>query len=137
MNSENNDMQQNVSSQEELTKNLQNNLKKIRAILDIDQAQLGDMIGVSRQTINNIENGRVKLNKIHYVAIMAILDQLISKNPHLKDTVSSLLSAGISRLSVAPPIIGVGAPVIGSILGASIGYLSIEAILNADKKNKE
>lgn len=127
MNSENNDMQQNVSSQEELTKNLQNNLKKIRAILDIDQAQLGDMIGVSRQTINNIENGRVKLNKTHYLAIMAILDQLINENPHLKDTVSSLLRAGISRLAVAP-IIGVG---------AAIGYLSIKAILNADKKNKE
>lgn len=128
MDNEKNNMQQEVFSQDELTKNLQNNLKKIRVILDVDQAQLGDMIGVSRQTINNLENGRVKLNKTHYLAIMAIVDQLIHEDSNLKDTIASLLRVGASKFSVAAPLIGAG---------AAIGYLSIKAMLSINKKKSD
>ncbi|MPN53150.1 hypothetical protein SDC9_200814 [bioreactor metagenome] len=122
-----------VQLQEKIFETLQSNLKKIRAILDIDQAQLGDMIGVSRQTINNIENGRVKLNKMHYLAIMAVIDQLINQKPNLKNTVSALLKESVLGVPI------VGATPMGEIVAGAlgIGFLSVKALMDATKKSNE
>jgi len=43
---------------DETTLVLQNRLREIRAEKNITQKALGDMVGVSRQTINSIENGK-------------------------------------------------------------------------------
>ncbi len=37
---------------------LKNNLKKVRAELKMSQAQLAEMVGVSRNTISSIETGQ-------------------------------------------------------------------------------
>jgi putative transcriptional regulator len=37
---------------------MKNNLKKLRESKGLSQEKLGDNLGVSRQTINSIENGR-------------------------------------------------------------------------------
>lgn len=37
---------------------MDNRVRELRAAYDLSQSQLGDALGVSRQTINAIENGR-------------------------------------------------------------------------------
>jgi putative transcriptional regulator len=37
---------------------MDNRVRELRAAHDLSQGQLGDVLGVSRQTINAIENGR-------------------------------------------------------------------------------
>ena len=41
---------------------MKNNLKNLRKEMDISQNELADKLGVSRQTINSIENGRYNLS---------------------------------------------------------------------------
>ena len=37
---------------------MKNNLKKLRETKGLSQEKLGDILGVSRQTINSVENGK-------------------------------------------------------------------------------
>jgi putative transcriptional regulator len=37
---------------------VENRVRELRTVHDLSQGQLGEVLGVSRQTINSIENGR-------------------------------------------------------------------------------
>ena len=50
------------------------NLVNIRHILGITAKELGEKIGVTRQTINNIESGRNKLNLAQFLAIKYVFE---------------------------------------------------------------
>ena len=58
---------------------LQDNLKSIREILNWTSADLGDLIGVTKQTISNLETKNSKLTKLHYIAIRTVVDFEIEK----------------------------------------------------------
>ncbi len=60
---------------------LQDNLLIIRRMLGWRAEELGNRIGVTRQTINNLEFKRNKLTKTQYIAIRAILDKEIANFP--------------------------------------------------------
>jgi DNA-binding XRE family transcriptional regulator len=51
----------------------QSNLTEILKLYDISPARLGKILGISRQQVYNIQNGNTKMNKMHYIAIMASL----------------------------------------------------------------
>lgn len=53
-----------------LIKKLTDNLKQLRAMMDISQEQLANIIGVSRQTINAIESGRREMHWMMFVTII-------------------------------------------------------------------
>ena len=53
---------------------LQENLSAIRKIAGWTTEQLGDKIGVSKQTISNLENNKSPMNFTQYIAIRAVLD---------------------------------------------------------------
>lgn len=62
---------------------LQNNLALIRKLAGWTSADLGELIGVTKQTISNLENNRTPMTKTQYIAIRAMIDYEISSN---KDT---------------------------------------------------
>lgn len=66
-------------SNEKTRQILQNNLKSIREILSWTSADLGDLIGVTKQTISNLETKNSKLTKLHYIAIRTVVDFEIEK----------------------------------------------------------
>ena len=68
------DMQQQINR-------LQDNLHSIRKIAGWTAEDLGNKIGVTKQTISNIENHKVKLNQTQYIAIRAVLEYEIKCNP--------------------------------------------------------
>tara|TARA_B100001939_G_scaffold258615_1_gene225524 strand:- start:297 stop:491 length:195 start_codon:yes stop_codon:yes gene_type:complete len=61
---------------------MKNNLKKLREYKGLSQEKLGDILGVSRQTINSVENGKfdpsltlaIKLTKFFDQPIDSIFD---------------------------------------------------------------
>ena len=60
---------------------LQNSLLLIRKAGGWSAEDFGDMIGVTKQTISNLENKKTKMTKTQYIAIRAVLDYEMSDRP--------------------------------------------------------
>lgn len=77
-------------------KKLQTNLSLIRKLAGWSTAELGDRIGVTKQTIGNLENGKSEMTKTQYIAIRAVIDYEIGNNEDteaLSKVVSVLLDS--------------------------------------------
>lgn len=59
---------------------LQQNLCSIRKIAGWTAEQFGEKIGVTKQTISNLENSKTPMNLTQYIAIRSILDYEIESN---------------------------------------------------------
>ncbi len=70
---------------------LQDNLLLIRRAAGWTAEELGDRIGVTRQTINNLEAKRNKLNKTQYIAIRAVIEAEMAKEPEETEMLGCLL----------------------------------------------
>ena len=60
---------------------MQTHLLLIRRAAGWTAEEFGARIGVTRQTINNIESGRRKLTKTQYIAIRSVLDDEMAQSP--------------------------------------------------------
>lgn len=108
---------------------LQHNLSAIRKIAGWTTEQLGDKIGVSKQTISNLENAKSPMNLTQYIAIRAVLDYEIASNPEnevLPQVVSVLLDSDEDEYEKAKePVKIVAASAAGGIAtGALAGVLA-------------
>jgi DNA-binding XRE family transcriptional regulator len=71
----------------------QQNLKKIRMIAEIEQQELASALGVTRQTINNIENLKTTLTPAYYCKILSYLKELeLGGNTAIASYIEYLLS---------------------------------------------
>lgn len=73
---------------------LQENLQTIRKLAGWSIDDLGERIGVTKQTISNIENRRTTMTLSHYIAIRAVLDYEMkeqTENEVLSKSVALLL----------------------------------------------
>lgn len=61
-------------------KRLQENLLSIRRLAGWTAENLGDRIGVTKQTISNLENNKTPMTLTQYIAIRAILDHEMERN---------------------------------------------------------
>ncbi|EQK40114.1 helix-turn-helix family protein [[Clostridium] bifermentans ATCC 638] len=66
---------------EQQIKSLQEHLHSIRKIAGWTAEDLGNRIGVTKQTISNIENNKVRLTQTQYIAIRSVLEYEIKENP--------------------------------------------------------
>lgn len=71
---------------------MQNSLKQVRQILGFGVQEFGDIVGLTRQTINNLESNKNKMSTIQYVAICAVIDQCTKDKPELFHVISTILS---------------------------------------------
>ena len=60
---------------------LQENLSSIRRIARWTAEDLGEMLGVSKQNISNLENGNTKLSQAQYIAIRHLIDYRAGQKP--------------------------------------------------------
>ena len=70
---------------------LQDNLLLVRRVVGWTAEEFGDRIGVTRQTINNIESGRNRLTKTQYIAMRSVLDAEMSQAPNDTEMLKVLL----------------------------------------------
>ena len=64
---------------------MKNNLKKLRESKGLSQEKLGDNLGVSRQTINSIENGRFDPSLTLAIKLTKFFDEPIDSIFELED----------------------------------------------------
>lgn len=78
-------------------KKLQQNLSSIRKIAGWTAEVLGHKIGVTKQTISNLENQKTPMSFTQYIAIRSVLDYEINSNKEnevLPKVVALLLDSG-------------------------------------------
>lgn len=59
---------------------MQHNLVHIRKYFGLSGKDLGELIGVTKQTISNIESGRCKLTMTMYLAILYVIEKYMLPN---------------------------------------------------------
>ena len=85
---------------EEQMKRLEKHLLLIRRALGWSAAQFGEKIGVSRQTVNNIESGRTHLSKTEYLLIRRVLDDEMQTSAEETKMVKTILLAVVDHPEV-------------------------------------
>ena len=70
---------------------MQENLLLFRRTVGWTAEEFGEKIGVTRQTINNIESGRNKLTKTQYIAMRSVFDAEMVQNPEDTEMLKVLL----------------------------------------------
>lgn len=76
---------------------LQDNMLLLRRAVGWSAEEFGERIGVTRQTINNLEAKRNKLNKTQYIAIRAVLDAEMVSSPEDTEMLRCLLDVFIDN----------------------------------------
>jgi putative transcriptional regulator len=64
---------------------MKNNIRVQRAIKNITQAELADLIQVSRQTINTIESGKYVPSTVLALKMARVFDRLVEEIFELED----------------------------------------------------
>ena len=70
---------------------MQVSLKQIRQVLGFGVQEFGDLIGLTRQTINNLETQKNKMSSIQYIAVCAVIDNCVKDKPELLPILSTIL----------------------------------------------
>lgn len=70
---------------------MQRNLYQLRKIAGWTAEELANKLGVSKQTISNLENKKAKLSQVQYIAIRAVFEYEKASNPVLSKVMSVLL----------------------------------------------
>ena len=73
-------MSDKIKEREKQIKKLQQNLSAIRKIAGWTAEVLGEKIGVTKQTISNLENQKTPMGFTQYIAIRSVLDYEIENN---------------------------------------------------------
>ena len=76
---------------------MQENLLLIRRTVGWTAEEFGEKIGVTRQTINNIESGRNKLTKTQYIAMRSVLDAEMALKPEDTEMLKVLLDVFVDH----------------------------------------
>lgn len=69
-----------AKTDENIIDRFQRNLEPIRKVAGWTTQTLADEIGVTRQTISNLESGRTKMTKTQYLALRTVLNFEIIQN---------------------------------------------------------
>ena len=90
-------MDKQFDQQQKQINRLQENLSSIRKIAGWTAEVLGNKIGVTKQTISNLENKKTPMNFTQYIAIRSVLDAEIEQNKEnkvLPQVIAILLDSG-------------------------------------------
>lgn len=76
---------------------MQLSLKQIRQVLGFGVQEFGELIGLTRQSINNLESRKNKMSEIQYLAICAVIDNCTKDKPELLSVLSTILHSNESE----------------------------------------
>ena len=82
-----------------LIENFQSSMKAIRLLMGYSIVELAEYVGVTRQTINNLESGKSKMSVMQFLSIAAVVDNYIAENGNMYQAIETILDSN-SRTSV-------------------------------------
>lgn len=125
---------------------LQNNLEMIRKLFGWTAEQLGNRLGVTKQTILNLEHGKPVMSKIQYIAIRSVMEtEVMSREGEEKENLLKVLSLvfnedktiteeqrekalGAAKVVSTASAAGAGTAATMSVLACSLAGLGIGAV---------
>lgn len=72
---------------------MQVSLKQIRQVLNLGVQEFSDIIGLTRQSINNLESSKIKMSTVQFIAICSIIDYFVESQPELMHIIISILNS--------------------------------------------
>lgn len=76
---------------QKMVRAMQSSLKQIRQVLGFGVQEFGDLIGLTRQSINNLETLKNNMSTIQYIAVCAVIDNCLKDKPELLPVISTIL----------------------------------------------
>lgn len=109
---------------------LQENLQTIRKLAGWSIDDLGERIGVTKQTISNIENKRTKMTLTQYIAIRSVLDYEMREHPENEVLIKSIVLLLDEEENLSNEDYGKLKESIDTIAAATAGGAEKTALLN-------
>ena len=82
-----------MTTEEREIAELQNNLEMLRKLFGWTAEQIGNRLGVTKQTILNLEHGKLAMSKIQYIAIRSVMEaEAMSREGEEKENLLKVLS---------------------------------------------
>lgn len=78
-------------------KNMQSKVRLIRQTLNIGLVDFANLLGVSRQTVYNIENNKSSLTKTQYLAILTVIKMALNEQPEKQEIVDVIMASEYNR----------------------------------------
>jgi len=129
-----------MTTEEREIAELQSNLEMLRKLFGWTAEQLGNRLGVTKQTILNLEHGKPVMSKIQYIAIRSVMEaEAMSREGEERENLLKVLSLVFNEdktvteeqrakvISTATAA-GAGTAATMSVLAGSLGALGIGAI---------
>ena len=82
------------TTRQALIENFQTSMKAIRLLMGYSMAELADYVGVTRQTINNLESGKSKMSVMQFLSLAAVVDHYIAANGEMYQAIETILDGG-------------------------------------------
>lgn len=80
-----------LESRQVMIENFQISLRAIRTLMGYSALELAEYIGVTRQTINNLETGKAKMSPTQYISIAAVVDNYILSNGEMFNAIETII----------------------------------------------
>lgn len=74
-----------------LIENFQISMKAIRLLMGYSIVELAEYVGVTRQTINNLETGKSKMSVMQFLSLAAVVDNYITTNGDMYQSIAAIL----------------------------------------------
>ena len=126
---------------------LQHNLPSLRRLAGWTAEDLAKKVGVTKQTISNLETGRTSMNKMQYIALRSILDYEARANQNLAKAIPLVLddreattdehkaNEDLVKTVAAATSAGVASAALSMLLGAATITLGTWLATIMDKDN--
>ncbi len=72
---------------------MQNSLRQVRQVLGLGVQELSDIVGLTRQTLNNLECKKSRMSAAQYLAICAVIDYYTRDKPEQYAAIQTILSS--------------------------------------------
>lgn len=82
-----------LESRQIMIENFQISLRAIRTLMGYSALELAEYIGVTRQTINNLETGKAKMSPTQYISIAAVVDNYILSNGEMFNAIEAIIDS--------------------------------------------
>ena len=113
---------------------MQENLCDLRRIAGWTAENLADRLGITKQTISNLENQKIKMTTIQYIAIRSIFECEISSNPEnttLRSVMTLLFDTAYEYYESSKESIRTAMIAIASMSFAGLSGISLHASATA------
>lgn len=86
-------MPNNTQAREQMIQILQRSLRQIRVNLNYGAQEFADILGMTRQSLHNLEQEKNRLSVVQHIALCAVIDQILLQHPQQGPLIMAILSS--------------------------------------------